>query len=367
MENKKPIRVLCVFARLDRGGAESMCMNLYRNIDRTKIQFDFIKHTEDECQFDEEIRTLGGKIFIAPKYKIYNYFQYKAWWVKHLNEHPEHQIVHGHYYTISAIFLKIAKQCGRYTIGHSHSTKFMVRHWYDNVKYLLIRNVEKYCDLRLACSEEAGKFLYPSESYIVLNNAIDASLYRFNEEERKLVRTELNVNDNLVIGTVGRIFPVKNPFGIIEIFKTIHIHFPKAKLLWIGDGELRKAAENKIQEEGLTESVIMTGVRKDVYRLMQAMDVFVLPSLYEGLPVVSVEAQAAGLYNLLSDMVSKDTDVTGLCKFISLQDACKWADAVGEIVKNERNDTYQRIVDAGYDINTTVKWLEKIYLEIYNN
>ena len=151
-----PIRVLCVFSLLDRGGAESMCMNLFRNIDRNLVQFDFVKHTSKTCDFEKEIRNLGGRIYEAPQYKIYNHFAYCEWWDRFFKKHPEYKIVHGHYYTTSPIYFKVAKKNNRITIGHSHSSSID-----GKIKELLIRNVQKYSDYCFACSNEAGKWLFP--------------------------------------------------------------------------------------------------------------------------------------------------------------------------------------------------------------
>ena len=365
----EPIRVLCVFSTLDRGGAESMCMNLYRKIDKSKVQFDFVKHTHNKCAFDDEILSLGGRIFEAPRYKMYNIFQYRKWWKRFFQKHPEYRIIHGHWFSISAICFKIAHNFGCITIGHSHCTKgtengtlkSILRTW---IKTFHMRKLEKNSDYCFACSTPAGEWVFPNKEFTVLNNAIDTNKFKFDVDVRKRVRNQLHIDKNFVIGAVGRIMYQKNPLGIVEIFKSAQSRIPNAKLLWVGDGPMREEAENKLKEYGLFDCVIMTGVRSDVNELMQAMDVFVFPSFYEGLPVVSVEAQAAGLPCLLSEGITREAKITERCTFLPIDNFSLWANEIENLQKCERTDTRKSIIDSGYDINETSKWLENFYLKI---
>ena len=356
-----PIRVLCVFSTLDRGGAESMCMNLYRHIDREKVQFDFVKHTNAKCAFDEEIISLGGKIYIAPRFKGYNLIPYQSWWRNHLAQHPEHRIIHGHYFTASKYYFAVCKKMNRITIGHSHTDTYSDK---DIAKRIMIRNVENYCDYRLACSEKAGKLLYPHKDFMVLKNAIDTDLYRFDPAIRSEVREEYNLRDSFTLGTVGTIKEVKNPLGIVEIFSEVSKMKPDTKLLWVGRDEgMQGTAEARLKELGLADHVIFTGTRSDVYRLMQAMDIFILPSFSEGIPVVMIEAQAAGLPCFASEAVSKDTDITGLCRYLPLEEWAVWSKEITAYCE-ERKDTSQAIKAAGFDIHDTASWIQEFYLNI---
>lgn len=358
-----PIRVLCVFSSLNRGGAETMCMNLYRNINRENVQFDFIKHTEDHCAFEEEIIALGGRIYTAPKFKGYNLLAYMNWWSRHFLEHPEHRIVHGHYYTVSALYFTVAHKINRITIGHSHSTQQNGPVLSLILKKVLRQFVGYTSDYCLACSTEAGKWLFPRREFQLLHNAISVENYRFDSDIRTSMREELGLQDQLVLGTVGSIKTVKNPFGLVDIFAAVKRRIPDARLLWVGDGELRSAVQEKLKEHGLRSSVIFTGVRSDVNRLLQAMDVFLLPSFSEGLPVVTVEAQSAGLPCLISDVVSREAAITDLCTFLPYSKPELWADAVQTLELN-RKDTRAEVIKAGYDIRTTAKWLEGFYVNL---
>lgn len=356
---QKPIRVLCVFSTLGRGGAETMCMNLYRHIDRSRVQFDFVKHTKETGAFENEIKELGGRIYTAPRFKFYNFFSYCQWWRKHFKNHPEHQIVHGHFFTISSVYFEIAHRHNRTTVGHVHAShvdgKF--RNW-------VIRLIEKRTDYCLACSEQSGKWVYPHRKFKVINNAIDAEKFRTDQAKRTAVRKLMGIDDAaLVIGTVGNFSPVKNPMGTIAIFDEILKQSPNAKFLWIGDGGLRKQIEAEIKKRHLSENMILTGTRGDVEVILQAMDAFILPSFHEGLPVVTIEAQAAGLKCFVSEAVTREANITGRCTYLDNSDYTQWAKAIcsSDLTKV---DTYEQICKAGYDIHETAQWLENFYLKI---
>lgn len=356
-----PIRVLCVFGCLDRGGAETMCMNLYRHIDRTKVQFDFVKHTDKACAFDEEIKSLGGRIYSAPRFKGWNLIAYLRWWDKHLKQHPEHQIVHGHYFSISGLYFWIAKRNGRITVAHSHATSLLPDHRIIEKGFLFLCG--KYSDYRLACSKAAGDFFFGKKDYTVLKNAIDTEKFSFDAKRRAQMRTTLNIEDNFVLGAVGRIEQIKNPFGIVRIFREVLDRNDKARLLWVGDGPCRSAVEAELEQLGIKDKVIMTGVRDDVDHLLQAMDVFVFPSFREGLGLVAIEAQAAGLFCFISDSVTEEVNITQLCSFLPLDQPALWAEKILS-VSCGRRDTSQLIRDAGYSIAQTAKQLQEFYCGI---
>jgi glycosyltransferase involved in cell wall biosynthesis len=361
----QPIRVLCVFAGLDRGGAESMCMNLYRKIDREKVQFDFVKHTATIGAFEEEIKALGGRIYEAPQYKIYNHIKYCTWWKKHLINHPEHKIIHGHYFTISKVYFKVAKEIGRITIGHSHSTKSNKVNLRRMLQICIMKNIERYTDYAFACSQKAGEWLFPNMKFEILNNAIDTKKFVFDEAKREKIRNELGINDEcFVVGTVGRLTYPKNPLGIIDIFHEIKMRNENSLLLWVGDGELRTEIEEKIKKDALEKDIMMLGVCNNVNNLMQAMDIFILPSNYEGLPVVLIEAQAAGLPCIGSACITDEVDITGDCRFVDRDDINAWAENALELRNFKRKNNYKSILDAGYDIHSTAQWIQAFYLSI---
>ncbi len=368
MDNRNSVnRILCVFSTLDRGGAESMCMNLYRHIDKTKVQFDFVKHTHDIGAFENEIKELGGNIYEAPRYKVINTLKYRKWWKKFFEKHPEYNIIHGHFFTIASVFLDEAKKANKITIGHSHCTNaYKVgnnRLIINSLKLRLIKNLKKYSDYCFACSNEAGKWIFNNKEFMVLNNAIDTELYKFQPVVRQRIREKMNIEENFVVGTVGRIMHQKNPNGIIDIFMAIKEKQPNAKLMWIGKGPGSETVEARIKSLGIQDSVMMMGVRSDVNELLQAMDVFIFPSFYEGLGVSAVEAQTAGLQCFCSNKIPKEVALTNRCYFLPLGQPNEWADQILN-TKCDHIDTQQQIIDAGYDVHQTSEWLQNFYQEI---
>lgn len=364
------VRVLQIFYGMDCGGAENMIMNLYRGIDRTKVQFDFVVHTEKKCFFDDEILALGGRIYHAPEYKVVNHFYYKKWWRNFLKNHEEYKIIHGHMYSIAPIYLKVAKNHGLITIIHSHSTSetFNIK---ELVKSCLRLKAKNSADHLFACSAVAGEWLYGRDcanrkNYVLLKNAIDTDKYSFDENVRKIIREELKISDKFVVGHVGSFGIPKNHTYLLDVFKRISLDRDDAILLLVGDGNLRAEIENKIKELDIEDKVIMTGVRSDVDKLMQAMDCFVFPSLYEGLPVTVIEAQAAGLSCFISDTITEEVSITDLVERlpINVTPNC-WSNKILEKMQSyKREDMKQKIIDAGYAIKQTANWLTDFYLEI---
>ena len=354
----EPIRILCVFSTLDRGGAETMCMNLYRFIDREIIQFDFVKHSPNIGDYEKEIITLGGRIFEAPGFNGYNILQYSIWWIKFFSTHPEYKIVHGHFFTLSSIYFYFAKKYKRITIGHIHASGIKGR-----FKQYLVTRIEDYSDYCIACSKEAGEWAYPHKDFIVLKNAVNSEQFKYNAEKRSLLRKKYNLENYLVLGTVANFSGVKNPLGLLEIYSEIHKNSSKSILLWIGEGRQRPLIESTIESYGLKDNVILLGKRNDVPDLLQMMDCFLLPSFKEGLPVSAIEAQAAGLPCFISDSVTKDVDITGLCSFLPIDNVDVWKRAIVSL-DYERKDTSEIIKKAGYDILETAVWLQNYYLSI---
>lgn len=363
----EPIRILCVFGTLDRGGAETMCMNLYRHIDRSKVQFDFVKHTPKRCAFEDEIEALGGRIYTAPRLSTKSFFSYRRWWREHLKAHPEHRIIHGHMFTIAPVYFKICHRFGRVTIGHSHSSEPLgkARSVKGELKRILRQYMEKESDYCLACSEAAGKWLFPNREFTVLKNAVDAERYAFDPAARREIRREFGIaEDAPVVGVVGSLTEVKNPFGTLTIFNALRKTRPDAGLLWCGGGDMRAAIEQRIRALELQDAVILAGVRSDIPRVLQAFDVYIMPSFYEGLPVSAIEAQAAGLPCLLSDGISREAAITDSCVYVPLGSTDAWVKEIEDGFARGRSDNRQAVIDAGYDIRATAAWLQAFYLRI---
>lgn len=369
MSSEYPVRILCVMSTLNRGGAESMVMSLFRNLDRNIVIFDFVKHSKSEGTFEQEIMQLGGKIYCAPRYKIYNHLEYVSWWKRFLLNHPEYNIIHGHFFTISAVYFSVAQKLGRKTIGHIHSARIrkeqVTRPLVHKISNILIGKIERYSNYCMACSEEAGNWVYKTKPFIVLNNAINIDVFKYSPAIRNTIRKQFGIDNELVVGTVANYSKVKNPMGLIDIFINVKAKNYKAKLILIGSGQLRELIEERIKQERLEDDVWLLGGRNDVPEILQALDAFLLPSFSEGLPVSLIEAQASGLPCYVSNRVTREADITGNCKFLPIDKPEIWAN---EILNNSyiRNDTSECIRRAGYDIAGTAKWLQDFYLKVSN-
>ena len=365
----RQIRVLQVVTYMGRGGLETMLMNYYRKMDREKIQFDFLVHRDFEADYDEEIRRLGGRIYrlsrLNPVSKGYldqldSFFK----------EHREYRIVHSHLDCMAGIPLKYAKKNGvPIRIAHAHSSSQTKDKKYL-LKLLYKRMIPKYATDFYACSEAAGKWMFGGHGFSVLNNAIDAKEYSYNPEMAIKVRDELKIPEEaVVVGHVGRFDPPKNHEMIVKIFAEVLKRIPGAKLLLVGGGDLQHTVQSQVISLGIQDHVIFTGIRSDVCDLLQAMDVFLFPSLYEGLPVSIIEAQAAGLPCIISDKVPIECKKTDLVQQMNLSESCgSWAEKVITAAKqNKRRDTSEEIKKAGFDVCENARQLEEFYLDAYES
>ena len=355
-----PIRILHIVTYMGRGGLETMLMNYYRAIDRTKVQFDFLTHRDFRADYDDEIEALGGKIYRLPNLNPFSR-SYLGALDCFFREHPEYRVVHSHLDCMSAIPLKAAKKHGvPVRIGHAHNSnqprdaKYLLKLFYK-------RMIAGQATQLFACSDEAGRWMFGNADFRVLNNAIDAGKYAFDAAIRSEVRHELGLPaDALVVGHVGRFDPQKNHRFLVEIFEKMP---EDARLLLVGDGVLRPDVEQQAEALGIRDRILFTGVRTDVDRLLQAMDVFLMPSLFEGLPVSIVEAQAAGLPCLISDKVPIECKKTELVTQIPLDASpAEWAEAVLSAAEMPRENTLAQIREAGFDIRANAEWLQNYYL-----
>lgn len=361
------IRILHVVTHMDRGGLETMLMNYYRKIDRTKIQFDFLVHRQERADYDDEIESLGGRIYRLPYLNPFSRGYLQSLDV-FFEEHREYRIVHSHLDCMSAIPLKAAKKHGgAVRIAHAHSSSQDINLKYPLKLYYKIR-IKNYATDLLACSKEAGKWMFGTDKFRVFPNAIDANAFRYNEVVRDKIRTQYQIEeDSLVIGHVGRFNTVKNHRFLIEVFSKILKIEPRARLMLIGQGDTFQDMQEYAKHLDIYKHIIFLGIQPNVNEWMQAMDVFVFPSLYEGLGIVVIEAQAAGLPCIISDKVPMECKKTDLVWQISLKTSKKeWAEKILEARVNERKDTYQQIVEAGYDIEGNARWLEQYYLDKWN-
>lgn len=376
--NKQPLIVLHVVGRLDTGGAESRIMDLYRNIDRNLVQFHFVQHTTDRCAFADEVEHLGGKIYSVPRFRITNYFSYKKAWEELFGKHPQIGAVHGHMTSTASIYLPIAKRYGvKAAIAHARSagTDPGMK---GAVTRFLRKNLWKKADFCFTCSTLAGEAVFGKTAMeegkvIYFPNAIEVDQFAYDSKIREEVRYELGLTDKFVIGHVGRFSPMKNHAYLLEILEACiererKLGLPETVLLLLGDGEEKERIRELTIEKGMTSRVLFLGNRRDVYRFYQAMDFFLLPSFYEGLPGTAIEAQASGVPGILSDAVTSQAVVTDIMKQMSIkEDAGAWADMImlQKGTDTDRAACVALVKQAGFDVKTQAKRIQEFYLGTY--
>ena len=365
------VRVLNLFTIMDRGGAETMCMNLYRHIDRDQVQFDFLVYYPERGQYEDEIEKLGGKVYRIPKLHPRSLIAHIRGARAFFREHPEYQIVHDHMGSNGVFILWAAKMAGIKTrIYHSHAAREPIIA--DTLKLTCRRLVYRTLDamaLRLsnyffACGPWAAEAYKKGKKVHVLSNAIDIEKFRFNEAIRERKRKELGCQNKMIIGNVARIDALKNQTFAVEIIRALVKKRQDIELWLVGDGIQKNEVRELAKEKGVLEYIRFLGVRSDVSELLQAMDVFLFPSINEGLPVSCIEAQAAGLPCVFSDGFDPSTVVVSdNCRVLSLSEPPQvWAEAIIKMSGRGRRDTADTVREEGYDIKRTSEYMLKFYL-----
>lgn len=373
------LKVLQVFTIMDRGGAESMIMNYYREIDKTKVQFDFLVHRKKKGAFDDEIIVLGGKIFhlntINPIFPNDYYKALRGFFQKN----TEYTVVHSHLNTFSSFPLKIAREfkipC---RIAHAHIaidkvTILSLLKGKENIKesikkiikLQLKRNVNKYATHYFSCGEKAGQWLFGANSaFKTMNNAIRTDDFTYSSTIANEYKKEFNINEAFVIGHVGRFSSQKNHMFLLQTFAKVVTLIENSYLVLVGDGPDRKKIESEARRLGILDKVLFLGVRADIPQLYQMFDIFVFPSFYEGLPVTLIEAQAAGLMIIASNTITTEVRLTENIKLLSLDDSADlWAKTIVENKKYERKSHKKEIAKGGYDIVSNTLKIQEFYIQ----
>lgn len=366
---KKPIRIGIILGKWVGGGVEAVMMNYYRHINKKNIQFDFICDNDSTNIPYEEIEKLGGRVILIPPYqRIFKYIKE----LKRVFKENNYKIVHSNINSLSVFPLFVAKIAGiPIRIAHSHSTSNKVE-WKKNLLKQLLRPFSKvYATHYFACTEHAGRWLFGNKEFdkgnvFLINNGIDVDLFKYNEKIREKIRGELDLNnDDIVIGHVGRFMKQKNHDFLIDIFNELYKKNNNYKLMLIGQGPLQDDMKKKVKDLGIEDVVMFLGQKSDVNEYYQAMDLFLFPSLYEGLGMVFVEAQAAGLPAIASTEVPEVAKVSDRAFFIGLSEPIKvWVDKIKQASKLKRKSDIKRIKESGFDIVTEVKKLEEKYIEM---
>lgn len=361
----QPIRVLQVFSIMDRGGAETMAMNYYRQIDRAQVQFDFLVHRLQRGAYDDEIEAMGGRIYRIPP--IYNIIAHRKAIKCFFREHKDYSVIHGHVGELGYYIYKEAKQCNiPCIIAHSHNSS-CDSDWKKPLRQILKYLMRPYITTAMSCGMEAANWMFGKKlasKAMMLNNAIDAKKYAFSPERRSIIRTKMRWQDQYIIGDVARFFPQKNHLFLIRLFASVVQKQENARLVLVGakDGELFNKVQGLAHELGIADQVEFLGARDDVPDLLQGMDVYCSPSRYEGLSVSMVEAQASGLRVITSNKVPEQVRlVPELMEFLPLSASVDtWVDAL--LAPYERRNTFQEISQAGFDIMQNARWLQDFYL-----
>ncbi len=360
-----PIRVLHIVTNMSYGGLENLLMNYYRNIDRSKIQFDFLTHVDIHQDFEEEIAELGGKLYRLPKLNPFS-----SDYLKRLDgffrDHPEYRIVHCHLDCMAGIPLKYAKKNNiPVRIAHSHNSN-QTRNLKLPIKLACKKLIPKYATDLFACGKRAGDWMFEGRPYTVMSNAIEAGAFRYSAERALEMKAMLDIQGSFVLGHVGQFRDQKNHLFLIDIFNEILKQDENCILVLVGKGPYLNPTEEKVRAYGISDKVRFLGARSDIADIMQAMDVFVLPSLYEGLPVTMIEAQAAGLACVISDKVPIECKITESVNQVALSAPLKeWTEVILNYKNGERKDAYMDVAAAGFDIGSNAIWLEEFYCNAY--
>lgn len=366
----KPIRVLHVIGAMDRGGAETLIMNLYRNVDRKLIQFDFLVNESNPCDYDEEIQELGGKIHTIPRYKIANFSSYKKACKKFFATHS-YPIVHGHIGLPAPIYLTQAKKTGGFLIAHSHAQKSPLSA--PELAFRISTYPTRYCaNYYLACSKQAGIDLFgpgivESNRFHILMNGIDIEAAKYNDQARSSIRSELKIEQSSpVFGHVGRLTHIKNQSFLIDVFSRIIKTLPKAHLILVGRGEDEAILRCKVKKLNIEKAVHFLGVREDIPAILSAIDVFIFPSFKEGLANATIEAQASGASCLLSTGVPELARINNSTIFEPLSSGeDKWARIAVDLYAHSHLNRKRATADAcnsGFDIRESADWISSLYL-----
>lgn len=358
----KPIRVLQVVRGMNLGGAETFIMNVYRKIDKTRVQFDFLVSRDGE--YDEEIKKLGGKIYKTKYLTDVGPIAYKGILKKFFKMHPEYQIIHSHVDKTTGIILQAAYESGiKYRISHSHSSNSSNSKLMILYKEHLGNKVIKYATNLFACSVEAAIWLFKnrSEEANIISNGIDFERFKFNKSKREELRKKLNISaDTFVIGHVGRMEVVKNHKFLLELFKVYTLTNDKCLLLLIGDGSLRCELIEEVKKLKIEKQVIFVGNTLKVNEYYNIMDVFVFPSLYEGLPFTLIEAQVNGLPVLAADTISETAKLNSNFLFEDLDKSEDW---LRDIKKVKRTQEISLSLNE-YNIEVVAKKMEDFYIKL---
>lgn len=368
----EPIRVLHDNVFMDQGGIETQLMRVYRSIDKSKVQFDFLLHRTTKGAYDDEIRAMGGKIYYAEPFNPFHHTKYLNSMKTFFEEHPEYKIMISHS-ELALCPLKEAEKAGvpvRICYSHNARFSFNLKRCFVDYETLFLK---KHCTDMFAVSEKAARYTFgdnavDSGKVRLIKNGIIVEDFIFDEYIRARTRKELGLQDKFIVGHIGRFMQQKNHMFMLEVFKELHDRRVDAHLILIGDGRLEGDIKAKAKSLGITDNITLLGRRTDVNNLVRAMDVFLFPSLWEGFPNVAIEAQAAALPVYMSENVTAEADFSQYSHRLPLEKgATYWAETIYQdsLHPIERVDMSAEMKKQGYDVRDTAKWYERYYTETY--
>lgn len=355
----EPVRIAQVMGKMDGGGVEAVVMNYFKHIDRDRFQFDFIVNDGSTHIPRKEIEELGGRVFVIPGYTHQLAYQKE---LRRLFEKNGYEIVHSHINALSVLSLHAAHKAKiPIRIAHSHNTAGAGETVRNILKNILRKFANKYPTHRFACGELAGRWLFGDEDFEIIHNAIELDTYAFDPDIRTQVRNDLDLDDDVfVIGHIGRFAAQKNHTFLIEAFARLCDVRGDCVLVCVGEGPLFEDVQNKVAELSIDDKVRFLGQRSDAPRLYQAFDVFVLPSLYEGLCVVGVEAQRSGVMCYMSDQITREISITDHVRYLPIEDPQVWADELVTYDTAEHPLDDRVMNDADFDDYNIVEAAKKL-------
>ncbi len=360
----EPVRILQVVSVMNRGGVENMIMNFYHYMNHEKIKFDFIIHGEQEGFYDQQILAEGGKLYhVRTKSES---FLGNLKDMRKVMKANDYKIVHVHQDAMSMFALREAKKAGvPVRVAHAHSTNMPPSFFGKWIYKYAVRNMTRYATHKFGCSKASANYLFNGDLDGVqyYYNGIDTAKFAFQPQIRAEQREKYQLGDSFVMGQVANFQHPKNQEHTLAVFSALLKEKPNSQLVFCGDGPDRAACEAKVREHGLQEKVLFLGSVQNVHELLQAFDVLILPSFYEGFPVALVEAQCGGLPCVVSDVITRETQLTGKVTYVSLQaPIAEWVQAVRKHEKETREDASQELVSLGFDIADIAHKLEDFYL-----
>lgn len=365
---KKVVRVLHIVPNMQAGGLETFIMNIYRNLDRNKIQFDFLVHYKEKYFYDDEIESLGGKIYKFDLRENNNIFKYMIMLNRFYKQHKEYKIIHCHMASIGFINFVIAKKNGiNIRIAHSHNAN-TEKNIKGYLKRIMIAPYKFLSTINFACSDDAGKFLFSNKKYEVISNGISVEKFKYNLNARNKIRNDYNWDENFLVGHVGRFEQQKNHKFIIDLLPKVIKVIPNIKVILIGEGSLMDEIKKYSKEKNVDHYIEFLGVVPNVFDYYSAMDCFIFPSLFEGLGIVLIEAQSSGLPCIVSDRIPKEAFITNIIDKEDINNADAWVNKLMFVKKNMNMNknrlAFNNIVnESEFSIFKTIEKLNKTYLD----